>query len=1054
QIDSQKICLSSSSKAFDTVTSPRYNYAIDLRGTPWQTWEELKKSFPEAETGAIMNEGRAWLIVPVAYDNQPHMEALTHVLMESMDLAYPSTMVFDFKPYSTGTSQGLEFGYKDGEYSYRIDIIAGQKQALLFCAWTWDGSSPDPLYTHVRSRLVLSHGANPPDSESFSKQEKKNQATHMNRFGLFYYDTKQYEKSFTYFKTAHDQFPENESYFLNCLKTLNQLNDYAQGLKMMESCLPGLDQKPVFLSWHAWFLQNTGQTDKALSVYQKMFAKDYRDDIDFIEYINLLQEFKHWNEAETAFEHYFQKGDSIELRMEHARCLSRQKKYDEAITILNTLQKNISFNSAIAYALIKNYTQSNQLTKAFNLCGELISQGYDSANAYYTKGDIEYELKRYREAKISLEKALTYSPEDKDIKDYIQHIAALLGEGNNSSIKQPIDPVPLPDFIQKTISTLSPAPRDNGYDAYYIHMIEGFAFIRGKELKRTIYKKIKVLNTGGVDKFSSMEFDFNPLTETVYVNTLDVLDKQGNIIAKGKPSDYYVIDKQANSMATFDQTLNITVPNLSPGNIISLVVTINKKGSRDTLPFYERALASSRPVLYSCIFYSGSLEDIRFQESHLNGHIKTDSGMAWFIDKPAPYHFEPLQVDYEQIVPLLKFTDASNTWETEGRNYLKDIDGKLCSSPQTTALSKTLTKTCKTRKEKIDALVSHIQKNYTYKAIEFGRRAWSPNTPSTIMNNKYGDCKDHAVLLHQLLTDIHIPSHLALVSTDTITDDSLPSMDQFNHMIVHIPVKNGAGLFIDTTDKDIDPNIPVPQGIGGHMALVLDAKDIRLEKIPNYALGSSSVRNRCDIRVANDGKSMQINDTLTLSGYSADFMRSHLKAIEEIKQPRWAKNILTGYLKEDAELLSFYVENLYTNTHDLILKLSYKMTCQAWEKKGFQFDIPAPWESYYLETRPVNTRQTPFQIHYPFDMTREITVTSLSGMAPGLDMAGDRKKSHDFGTWETRASRTDSSFGMAFNLRFNPGIYPAERYQDYCKMVNEAIKTLETKVTFTPQVAL
>lgn len=1051
QLEPDKVCLSPSKKPFGPFTSPRFNYTIDLQNTAWSQWPDRQTTFPESETGALINNGSAFIIIPVSYDKKPHMDALIQGLMKAMDLSYPSTLVSDIQPFQTGNTDGLVCHYQDGDYTYRIKIIAGQKQALLVSAWTWDGSSPAPLFDQVLSRLVIDPDMDTISEQPFSDREKKNQATFMNRFGLFYHETKQYEKSLGFFKTALDYNPENDRYFLNCLKTLSQLDMYAEGVAMIESYPPGYEKNPSIASWYAWFLHNTGHSDKAISVYQAMFEKDYRHDGDFTDYIYLLSSLHRWDEADAAFERYFQKGESIDLRIEQARCLSKQNRFDEAITILTTLQKNIPFHSAIAYALIDNYSKSNQLTTAHTLCKELISKGYDSAHAYYTQGEVEYDLKRYKEAKASFEKALTFSPDDEDTKQYLQQVTALLGEGNNSSIKHVIEPVPLPALIRNAVQALPTDTGGTGYDAYYIHMMEGFAFTRGKELKRTLYRKIHILNTGGVDKFSSLEFDFNPLSETVYVNTLDVLDQNGKRIAKGNPSDYYVIDKQADSMATFDQTLNITVPHLSPGNIIDLVVTIKKKDKPDYLPFFERSLSSSRPVLYSCVFYTGSPDDIRFHEAHVNKPVKTDKGMAWIMKNPTPYHFEPLQVDYEQIVPLVTFTDASNSWKTEGLNYLKDIDSKLCSDKQTASLAKSLTKACTTRKEKIEALVSYIQKNYTYKALEFGRRAWSPNTPATVIKNKYGDCKDHAVLLYQLLKEIHIPSYLTLVSTDTIIEESLPSMDQFNHMILFVPDPKGAGQFIDATDKDIDPQMTVPPGTGGHMALILDQENIQLKQIPDYPPGSSVVSNICDILVDHQTNSMKINETLTLSGYSADFMRNHLKTIEQIKQPRWVKQILSDYLKEETELLTFSTDHVDANSQDLVLRLSYTMACPPINNaRGFQCTVPAIWEKYYLETSPVNTRTTPFQIHYPFELKSDITVKSLSGMTPTTAIPGHQKKTHDFGGWESHVRPRDNAYDMSFNVNFNPGTYPAERYKEYCTMVNDAVKTLGGTVMFKP----
>ena len=127
------------------------------------------------------------------------------------------------------------------------------------------------------------------------------------------------------------------------------------------------------------------------------------------------------------------------------------------------------------------------------------------------------------------------------------------------------------------------------------------------------------------------------------------------------------------------------------------------------------------------------------------------------------------------------------------------------------------------------ALARFVQKEVTYKAIEFGRGARIPRAPSDVLRHRYGDCKDHALLLYQLLRNFGVEAQLALVRTGSPIRRELPSLDQFDHMVVYLPA---SGSFVDTTNKSADLSRGVTPAIAGKDALGLDAKQPRLVLIP------------------------------------------------------------------------------------------------------------------------------------------------------------------------------------------------------------------------------
>ncbi len=133
-----------------------------------------------------------------------------------------------------------------------------------------------------------------------------------------------------------------------------------------------------------------------------------------------------------------------------------------------------------------------------------------------------------------------------------------------------------------------------------------------------------------------------------------------------------------------------------------------------------------------------------------------------------------------------------------------------------------------------------VQTNLTYKAIEFGRRARIPKKPSDIIQNKYGDCKDHAVLLQQMLVAVGVPARLALVNLHSPIQTNQPSLDQFDHMIVYVPGDADA-QFLDCTSKGADVAETIPAGLAGQEALILDPSEPRFVAIPQYTQNASSI---------------------------------------------------------------------------------------------------------------------------------------------------------------------------------------------------------------------
>src|SRR5207253_3877396 len=108
-----------------------------------------------------------------------------------------------------------------------------------------------------------------------------------------------------------------------------------------------------------------------------------------------------------------------------------------------------------------------QCSEAMEISKELVKYNPDSAYALHLKGRSELGLKWYREAKVSFESAAKLAPASKDIASYLDHVSGLLGEGNNTLLKEPIDIVALPAIL--TNAPVEPIPEGyaTSHGAYY-----------------------------------------------------------------------------------------------------------------------------------------------------------------------------------------------------------------------------------------------------------------------------------------------------------------------------------------------------------------------------------------------------------------------------------------------------------------------------------------------------------------------------------------------------------------------------------------------------------
>ncbi len=164
------------------------------------------------------------------------------------------------------------------------------------------------------------------------------------------------------------------------------------------------------------------------------------------------------------------------------------------------------------------------------------------------------------------------------------------------------------------------------------------------------------------------------------------------------------------------------------------------------------------------------------------------------------------------VRPVLRYAwGEAGDWNDVGRWYRRLLAAVPRGSPAVTAQARELIAGIDDPRQRLEALLAFMQRQVRYVAVEVGIGGFQPSAPGAVLERRWGDCKDKATLLIDLLDEAGIEAHPALIlsATDRRIDAEFPSPWQFNHLIVALPAAGvaaagddpvaGGYLFVDPT---------------------------------------------------------------------------------------------------------------------------------------------------------------------------------------------------------------------------------------------------------------
>lgn len=214
---------------------------------------------------------------------------------------------------------------------------------------------------------------------------------------------------------------------------------------------------------------------------------------------------------------------------------------------------------------------------------------------------------------------------------------------------------------------------------------------------------------------------------------------------------------------------------------------------------------------------------------------------------------------------------------------------KAAVTEQVQKLADEIAKDRKTPRDQARALYDWVATNITYAGNCIGVGAVVPHDIPFILDNRMGDCKDHATLLQALLAARGIDSTQALVNAGGIYRlPRIPVVSSVNHVINYLP---GLKLFADSTSQTTPFGMLPVSDIGKPVLLVDGPMDGARTPVP--PLGSNRQHMKTTVTIGADGTAQGEID-ISLNGVFAENARASLRHMPADRLDEVVENVFRG----------------------------------------------------------------------------------------------------------------------------------------------------------------
>ncbi|RYU91669.1 DUF3857 domain-containing protein [Mucilaginibacter terrigena] len=414
---------------------------------------------------------------------------------------------------------------------------------------------------------------------------------------------------------------------------------------------------------------------------------------------------------------------------------------------------------------------------------------------------------------------------------------------------------------------------------YNISVKEGQPYVESNEVQQIAYLLSSA--TAYMSEYGFSHSDFQKLV-TYKAFTKTPQDK------KLKVTEFKTSTSKESSVFYDDyKRTTFNFPAVEPGAVGNLEVSWQNKDPHLLSPYYfanympmvnsELRVTVSKDVSikYHLMGQDTSRIVIKVENSHGNKvysfMYKNVPSERRYPDAPDFAWFSPHVLFYienykDQYGKAISYLSNADDLYRLNYSYIKAINKTI--NPELKHIVDSLTKNITLPDVKAKNIYNWVQRNIKYVAFENGMEGFVPRDAGLVCNRRFGDCKDMASILTEMINTAGVPAYFTWIGTRDLpykfSEVPLPIVS--NHMICAIKL-DGKFVFLDGTDPTCVFGTPSYAIQDKEAMISINENEYKIVKVPTIEKATNVLTDTTWLEITPTGIKGQIKQSL--QGYFA-----------------------------------------------------------------------------------------------------------------------------------------------------------------------------------------
>jgi tetratricopeptide (TPR) repeat protein len=503
-------------------------------------------------------------------------------------------------------------------------------------------------------------------------------------------------------------------------------------------------------------------------------------------------------------------------------------------------------------------------------------------------------------------------------------------------IERQENPASIKDIDQGVYKILAGAPKAEQYPqagALVLFCDEKIEITPEGTMVSDLHYIIKILNERGKADFSETHIDYDSTYEKVELEYARTIKPDGAVVEVGSRHIRDVSKYLNFPLYSNVRVCIISFPEITEDSVIEYKIKIydnqliNKKDFvlaytvQAQEPIIEAnfnvSLPKDRPLHLKML--NDKYNDFG---ANLNPKTKEDGG---FLIYSWQFKDIPQIIPESQMPPVVQINptiliSTFNNWQEIYDWWWKLAKDKIKPDEAIKAKVKELIQNRDSIEEKSREIYNFCAQKIRYVAVEYGEAGYEPHFASDIFKNKYGDCKDQAILLVTMLKEAGIESWPVLIATREYynLNKDFPSM-LFNHCIAAVSLKDRT-VFLDPTAQTCS-FMDLPPDDQGRKVLIVKESGFEIQETDFFPVEHNLNKQLISLKIDKD-ETVLVKKSIFTYGLYDQVQRYWLL----YTQPELIREIINQKIQDisiGAKLNKYNIENLVDLNSPIVLSYEF-----------------------------------------------------------------------------------------------------------------------------------